>query len=214
VDFADGRGHDSATTSLGGSQCVHRADLHSGLVLDDQSIFRNVARSAMKVIVVPSDCSPEVFPELTDLVSEVVISLPASEIVTEWVFSLGIPVTIVTDTELDEETLENASELVTVADRDSYCVSLAQLGDLVLMGWSDTDKQYKYLQILASRGVASLDMADEYQELVVDAVPYIDEVISRVTAEVLKTVRAEMQEEFFNEIRNQDKQTTTGKTIP
>lgn len=150
----------------------------------------------MKVIVVPSDCSPEVFPELTDLVSEVVISLPASEIVTEWVFSLGIPVTIVTDTELDEETLENASELVTVADRDSYCVSLAQLGDLVLMGWSDTDKQYKYLQILASRGVASLDMADEYQELVVDAVPYIDEVISRVTAEVLKTVRAEMQEMF------------------
>lgn len=150
----------------------------------------------MKVIVIPSDTSPEVLPDLSDAVAEIVISMPASKVITDWVFSLGIPVTIVTDSELDEELLENASDLISVVDRDAYCVSLAQLGDLVLMGWTDTTKQYTYLQILASKGVTSLDMADEYQELVVDAVPYIDEVIAKVTAEVLKTVRSEMQEMF------------------
>jgi len=150
----------------------------------------------MKVIVIPSDAAPEVLPDLSDAVAELYVSLPASDVITSWAFSLGIPVTIVTDTELSEDVLENAADLISVVDRDAYCVSLAQLGDLVLMGWTDTPKQYTYLQILASKGVTSLDMADEYQELVVDAVPYIDEVIARVTAEVLKTVRSEMQEMF------------------
>ena len=150
----------------------------------------------MRLIVIPSDADPEELPELPDEFTQLILSMPASESVLSWALEQAAPVVIVSTAtkDISEEVLEEIAEVIETPDPDTYCASLAERGDLAMLAWADTPERHRQLRMLTSQDVPVLDIADDFQELVLDDTPDIDDIVARVTAEVLKTVRAEIQE--------------------
>lgn len=150
----------------------------------------------MKLLVVPHPTDVPDLPDLPDDVSEIVLTLPSPEEVVQWAIEQGPSVSLVTreGADLDDETLESVTELIETDDPVAWCATLVTEGDLALIGWDDSDTQHTLLASLTSLGVRALDLTDGYQELVLDASIDVDEIVARVTSEVLKIVRSEMQE--------------------
>lgn len=137
---------------------------------------------------------------LPNEVREIIIAAPASDPVYLWATGTGVPVTVVTDDagSVPDAILEELSELIENPRPDDYVTAMAEDTDLVCMAWDGSANRYRQLRSLNDRGVAVLDHSDGYQELVIEGTPDIDQLVAqittRVTAEVLKVVRQEMQE--------------------
>lgn len=135
-------------------------------------------------------------PELPDEFTQVWLSLPAAAAVLEWALEQPAPLVLVTQSadSLDDETLESASEVIEAEDPDGFCCASAAEDDIVLLAWEDTPARHRHIRTLAANRVPVLDLADGFVELVLDDAPDVDDIVARVTAEVLKVVRAEMAE--------------------
>lgn len=133
-------------------------------------------------------------------IREIIVAAPVSDPVYLWATSQGVPVTaVVSDpAELSDAILEEISELIEDAKPDDAAIAMARFGDVVFLAWDGSTRRYAQLRALKDRGIGVLDIADGYQELVIDGSPDIDQMVqqitARVTAEVLKVVRQEMQD--------------------
>lgn len=143
----------------------------------------------------------EEFPELPpNEVREIIVAAPASEPVYLWALSQEVPVTAIVRSaaEVSDEILEGISEIVEHPNPGAKAADMALFGDVVFLSWDGSADRYEILRALKDKGIGVLDIADGYQELVIDGMPDIDQMVAqittRVTAEVLKVVRQEMQE--------------------
>lgn len=150
---------------------------------------------------VDDDDDDDDYPELLpNEVRELIIAAPAAEPVYLWATSMGIPVTVVTEDakNVPDAILDEISELIENPRPDDYVTAMAEDTDVVFMGWDGSTRRYRQLRALNDRGVGVLDLKDGFQELVIEGTPDIDQLVAqittRVTSEVLKVVRAEMQE--------------------
>lgn len=150
----------------------------------------------MRIIVLPHQFDTPELPDLPEDVDEIVLALPAPNSIIEWSIEQSPSVTLVSrdGSEVDDETLESVSELVEDSNPIQHAASVAVEGDLALIGWDDSAEHYAALQAFVAAGVRCLDMTDGYQELVLDSSIDIDEIVARVTADVLKIVRSEMSD--------------------
>lgn len=108
-------------------------------------------------------------------------------------------VLITTDAEnIPEELLEQLAEIT--VSQDPLRESLTSLtdNDVVFLAWDDSDFSYRALRSLSATGATVVDMTDGFQILEIGDAPdfdlLVDELTKRVTAEVLKVVRAEIKE--------------------
>jgi hypothetical protein len=99
---------------------------------------------------------------------------------------------------LAEEYLEEVSEILESDNPEQTMLELINEDDVALVSWDDTPKAHAQLSALCAKDVGIMDMADEYKQIVMDTSTDINalvkEITAKVTADVLKTVRAEMQE--------------------
>ena len=99
---------------------------------------------------------------------------------------------------MSDEVLESVSQVVEVDDPRGYMAEVAEEDDLVFMAWDNSETAYDNLRTLTKKDVHVLDMNDGFRELVIDQTPDYDDLVAnltaRITANVLKTLRAEMQE--------------------
>lgn len=141
----------------------------------------------------------EDLPDLPDEFTQILVSSENPQIV-EWALESIAPVVLVAPevSALSDEILDELSEVVESDDPDTYIVDAAVAGDLAFITWEDTPVRYRQLTSLLKKNVAVLDMADGYQELAIEDTADLEalakELTTRITADVLKTVRAEMQE--------------------
>lgn len=150
----------------------------------------------MKIITIPHPTLTSELPDLPDDVDEIVLTHPAPAEVLQWAIEQSPSVTLVaqSSSDIDDDTLESISELIEHDSPIEYVASVATEGDLALIGWDDSDEQHTALQAILDADVRCLDMTDGYQELVLDSRIDVDEIVARVTSEVLKIVRAEMSD--------------------
>ena len=97
---------------------------------------------------------------------------------------------------IDEEYLDEVTEVVQHEKYADYMADVARKGDVVLMSWDD--ERYDQLDVLCRKEVGVLDMADNYKRLVIeepqDTYEMVKTITAKVTADVLAIVRAEMQD--------------------
>lgn len=141
-------------------------------------------------------------PDLPDDIGQIYLATDDTDTrMLEWAFEQTAGVVLVGSLELDitEDQIEDQIEdVVDTDDPSGYMIGLITATDLAFMAWADTDTRHKELSALTAKGVTVLDMTDGYQRLVLDDRPDMESMIrqitARVTADVLKTVRAEMQD--------------------
>jgi hypothetical protein len=120
----------------------------------------------------------------------------------EMAASAGVPVSIFTENmaSLSDEVLDQVASVEEVSKiKQQLSISpLLTTDAIACMTWTGSDADYRLLEFLQSHDMVVLDMADGFAELQIGESPDIDELVKvitdRVTAEVLKTVRAEMKE--------------------
>lgn len=95
-----------------------------------------------------------------------------------------------------EELLNQINDLIEDEDPANYVVSRGIPGDLGVFVWDDSDEAYRILDRLNRAGVTVLDPEDEWVEVVIDKdlsmEDVIDTITERVTADVLRIIRAEL----------------------
>lgn len=116
----------------------------------------------------------------------------------------GVPVSIFSQDagSLAEEILDQVVALERgPTDFASLCASIEPLlqgEEVACLPWIGTDSQYRLLEFLQARGVPVLDMEDGFSEMKIGETPDFDDLVqqitARVTAEVLRVVRAEIKE--------------------
>lgn len=143
----------------------------------------------------------EEFPELPpNEVREIIVAAPASDPVYLWAVAQDVPVTAIVHSaeDVSDEILEEISELVEHPNPAALAADIARFGDVVFLAWDGSASRYECLRTLKDKGIGVLDISDGYQELVIDGMPDIDQMVAqitaRVTSEVLRVVRQEMQE--------------------
>lgn len=98
-----------------------------------------------------------------------------------------------------EDVLEQISDLVEVDSPVEYVVSRGIPGDVAVMSYDDTDAAYALLERLNKSGVTVLDASDEWVEVVLDKnmsmQDLVETITRRVTADVLRVLRAELSED-------------------
>lgn len=156
----------------------------------------------MRLIVIGAEPDEdEDFPELPpNEVREIIVAAPASDPVYLWAIGQDVPVTAIERRaeDVSDEILEGISELIEHPNPGAKAADMAQFGDVVFLSWDGSAERYEMLRALKDKGVGVLDISDGYQELVIEGMPDLDQMVAqitaRVTAEVLKAVRQEMQE--------------------
>lgn len=109
-----------------------------------------------------------------------------------------IPTALVTsDVEsVPEDLLNSLAEIVEDEDPLNFVISRGMPGDLAALVWDDTDETYEILERLNKAGVTVMDPSDTWVEIVIDKTldfeNLINVVVERVTADVLRAVRAEL----------------------
>jgi hypothetical protein len=97
---------------------------------------------------------------------------------------------------VSEDLLNALADLVTDENPLDYVISRGIHGDIAVMQWDDSDDAYAILERLNKAGVTVMDASDGWTEVVIDkSVSFedlIEVIVARVTADVLKTVRAEL----------------------
>ena len=97
-----------------------------------------------------------------------------------------------------EDLLNQVSDLIEDEDPVAYVISRGIPGDVALMSYDDSDEAYRVLERLNKQGVTVLDASDEYVEVTIDQEISMEDLIEtitqRVTADVLRIVRAELSD--------------------
>lgn len=97
--------------------------------------------------------------------------------------------------EIPESLLNVAASFIEVEDPIAYVVSRGIPGDVAVMAYSDTEEDYEVLERLNKAGITVMDPQEEWIEVVIDKTVHIEDVIDaiaeRVTADVLRILRAE-----------------------
>lgn len=96
---------------------------------------------------------------------------------------------------IPEELLDSLSDVIEVDDPVEYVLSRGIPGDLACLNYDDSDESYRLLERLNNSGVTVLDVSDEWVEVVLDKKMDIEDLVNtitqRVTADVLRALRAE-----------------------
>lgn len=108
-------------------------------------------------------------------------------------------VLVTTDAEnIPEEVLEELAEITVSPDPITALLNSLTDSDVVFLSWDDSNYCYRALRLFSSTGATTVDMSDGFQILEIGDSPdfdvLVDELTQRVTAEVLKVVRAEIKE--------------------
>lgn len=97
---------------------------------------------------------------------------------------------------VSENLLNQVADIIEVDDPVRYVVSRGIPGDVAVLSWDESDDSYKTLERLNKSGVTVLDTSDEWVEVVIDKDVSIEDIVNtiteRVTADVLRIVRAEL----------------------
>lgn len=148
------------------------------------------------------------FPALPEIDHAYVWADPVTEGLREFLAlseSEGVPVTIFSQStdDFDEEILDLVSS---VDDTESLLPLATDLPrvlsgeDIATIAWDGSDAQYRLVEQLIAHGVSVLDMSDGFAEMEIGQTPDVDYLVqhisARVTAEVLRVVRAEIREQF------------------
>lgn len=119
--------------------------------------------------------------------------------------SEGVSVSIFTQSaaDFDESTLDLVSS---IEDTESLLPLTTHLPnvlsgeDIAALAWDGSDAQYRLVEQLIALDVSVLDMSDGFAEMEIGQTPDVDYLVqhisARVTAEVLRVVRAEIREQF------------------
>ena len=99
---------------------------------------------------------------------------------------------------IPEDLLNQIKDVVEDEDPLGYVISRGIPGDVALMSYDDSDDAYRVLERLNKQGVTVLDASDEYVEVTIDQdismEDLIETITQRVTADVLRIVRAELSD--------------------
>ena len=100
--------------------------------------------------------------------------------------------------EIPETLMNQVSDVIEEEDPVAYVISRGIPGDVALMNYDDSDESYRILERLHKQGVTVLDASDEYVEVTIDQdismEDLIETITQRVTADVLRIVRAELSD--------------------
>lgn len=109
-----------------------------------------------------------------------------------------MPTYLITDDPdaVPEQHLNAATDLIEVEDPVAYVISRGIPGDVAVLAYDDSDSSYAVLERLNRAGITVLDPSEDWIEVVIDKSVQIEDVIDaiteRVTADVLRIVRAEL----------------------
>ena len=110
-----------------------------------------------------------------------------------------LPTVLVTDNpdEVPETLLNQIKDVITDESPIDYVVSRGIPGDVAVMVYDDSQESYDRLNLLNTAGVSVMDPEDEWVEVVIDKEitieNLIDTITQRVTADVLRIVRQELE---------------------
>lgn len=98
---------------------------------------------------------------------------------------------------LPEDLLTSVTDVIEVdSDPTSYLASRGVPGDVAVIAWDSSDAHYEVLESLCRSGVTVLDAADEMVQISLDLEMTVEDLIAtitrRVTADVLRQLRAEL----------------------
>jgi hypothetical protein len=108
-------------------------------------------------------------------------------------FPSAVVVIAINNSQLSDEVLEAAAEVIEDEDPYTRMALMADAEDMVFMAWDDSDEMYRHLQWFNARDIPVYDMNDDFREMVIGK-PEIDveAIIEAVTERVLKVVREEI----------------------
>lgn len=96
-----------------------------------------------------------------------------------------------------ETLLNQVEEVIEDEDPVNYVLSRGIPGDIAALVWDESDEAYERLERLGKSGVTVLDPSDTWVEVVINKdltiEAVIDTITQRVTADVLRIVRAELE---------------------
>lgn len=148
-------------------------------------------------LVVVGDVARRI-PELDDDVEQVYLVETRRLSTATWAAENAASVSLVTaDAEaVDDDVLLAVNDVEVTADPLSHVLSVTCDEDVVLMDWDESDAKYLALQKFLGIGAAVLDAADDFRSMEIGPTPdmnhMIDHLTRRITADVLRTIRAEI----------------------